>query len=111
MSITATFIGENADGFVELWGYRFETAKPVKVTNPHAIQKIKGNSEFTHKPAKGADAGAAALDHDNDGKAGGSKRGAASTAAKGKAKRSAQPASAGETPPADSTATSEAPKE
>lgn len=108
MTIIATFIGENADGFVKLWGHRFETGKPVTVSDPHAIEKIKGNAEFTHKPGKSGASGAAAFDHDGDGSAGGSKRGAASTAAKGKAKRARKAVA---TPPAAPPAIPETPKE
>ena len=85
MKISATFNGSNADGFVRLWGYHFATGEPVEVSDPHAIQKISGNGEFTSTPAD-------PLDHDGDGAKGGSKAGADSTASKGKRrKRSARP--------------------
>ena len=46
MTVFATFVGENADGFVSLWGCRFETGAEVLVEDANAIRRIRRNFEF-----------------------------------------------------------------
>ena len=75
MNILATFVGENADGFVSLWGYRFETGAEMVVEDAQAIGKIRGNSEFEWRAVD-------PLDHDLDGRKGGSLKGELATASK-----------------------------